>query len=181
MANVKAADICTILKKLAQTGDERLEAFYARLAPESAKRVRSALPISWVPLEVEAETIRAAGAILFPDLDESAAARRLGQETAETNFSGVYRVFIMIPTFAFILKGTAQAWRTLCDQGEIRVEHLTKRGAEMVCVGLPELSPIHREFIAGYDLGVLSLLKRNARVTLDESNPEAWRWRLSWD
>jgi uncharacterized protein (TIGR02265 family) len=179
MAKVKASDVA-IVKKLVRTQGGDLEArVRARLSPDALSVYSSSLSTEWIELGRESEVLSIAAPLLFPD--ERKPLHRLGHEVARIQYSGIYKVFLLIPTVGFIVKQVSKAWRTLYDQGDVRVEALTEHSGTLVALGLPDLTAAQREYIGGYLSGILGLTgAKNIQVTRRDSDPKAWRWTLTW-
>lgn len=180
MAKVKASDVVIVRKLLVGRGAELEAQVRARLSPAAFSVYQKALTTEWIELGHEAEIFSVAAQLLF--FGERSPLQRLGEEVARIQFSGIYRIFLLVPTLEYVVKQVSKAWKTLYDQGDVRVEGLSGKRGTLVAQGLPELSRIQREYIGGYLSGVLSLTgAKNVRVTRQENDPQAWKWTLEWD
>lgn len=177
MANTKASDIFTLKKKIREQGVE--QNLLSRLTPEAAKIYLNSAANSWVPIAGEAEILNAAASLLYPR--EASPLRHLGHEIARINFSGIYKVFLLVATVPFLIKRVPQIWGTLFDQGEAKVENLAGNSGTLVVRGMSELQAAQREYISGFIIGLLELAgARQVQVAKIESNPQAWAWKIKW-
>ncbi len=180
MAKVKASDVVTVRKLLLDRGAEVEAQARAVLSPDALAVFARVHPTDWITLGQEAEILGAAAPLLYPG--DGAPLPRLGQEVARIQFSGIYKIFLLIPTLEFIVKQVSKAWKTLYDQGEVRVEDLTPHGGSLVALGLPDLTRVQRDYIGGYLSGVLSLTgAKHIRVSCRDADPRAWKWTLEWE
>ncbi len=132
-----------------------------------------------LPLEQEAEILQAAAEALYPG--DPQGLQKLGEEVAKINFSGIYKPFLMIASPEFIAKRIAGIWKTFYDQGGAHVENFHGKSGTVVATGLPELTSVQRRYICGYMAGVLHLTAvKNIQVVVQEQDPQAWRWLISW-
>lgn len=178
MAKVKASDML-IVKKLLQ--EARVEPKLLAACPADVLRTyQTAGATSWIELAHEAHCLEIAARVLYGGDPEGL--RRLGREVARHQFRGIYKVFLAIPSVEFIVKRVSSVWRTQYDEGEARVEDLSHRSAVLVAAGLPDMTPVQREYVCGYLQGILELTgAQQVRVSKQELDPQAWRWSLSWE
>jgi uncharacterized protein (TIGR02265 family) len=179
MPKTKASDIVVIRKMLAERGAEAEKSFLDQLTPEVQVCYQQALPSQWIDNAVQAPVFAAAARVLYP-LDATGL-RTLAATVAKFNFSGVYRIFLQIPTVGFIVKNVARTWRAFYEKGNSRVEDLTATSAVLVVEGFPELTATEREYLCGYYAGILELTgATNIRVRKIEQDPQAWKWSIQW-
>jgi hypothetical protein len=179
MANVKATDIIIIREMFKERGDQNMNALASILTPETLKTMKSVLAPTWVPIEVEAEILQEASKLLFPN--DPRPLFQLGYKVAGKNFTGIYKFFLRIPSVAFIIKNVSSTYNTMLDKGVARVDGLTSNGATFVISSLPELPPVHREYICGMITCILELGgAKNLKVGKVENNPNEWKWLISW-
>jgi len=66
-------------------------------------------------------------------------------------------------------------------KGNAHIEKLTDSSMTVVVTDFPELVPSQLELISGYITGILDLTgARNIRVTINNKNPNAWKWKFTW-
>jgi len=180
MANVKATDIVIIREMVKTKGEDYINAMASSLKPEIYKTFQTAYAINWVPLEVEAEILQAAARLFFPK--DPRPLFKLGYTVSGKQFTGIYKFFLRIPSVSFIIKNATATWNTMNDKGTVRVDSITSNGGLLVLSDLPELSAIQREYICGVLSCIIGLTGvKNVKVDKVESNPNEWKWKISWD
>jgi len=113
MAKVKASDIIMVKKMLQDAGlDQQV---LPTLSAETFKALQAAGATSWVEMSQEAEVLQAAAAALYAQ--DPRALERLGREVAKQQFTGIYKVFLMIPSVDFIVKRISTMWKTIYTAG----------------------------------------------------------------
>lgn len=179
MANVKASDIVIIRDMLKEKGDEKINALAPVLKPEVFQIFKSTLSVNWVPLEIEAEILQGASKLFFPN--EPRPLFKLGYKVAGKQFTGIYKLFLRIPSVSFVIKNVSATWNTMNDKGSVRVDQLTSNGGFFVISDLPELTAVQREYICGVISCILELTGvKKVNVDKVENNPQEWKWKISW-
>ena len=180
MANVKASDIVIIRDILKAKGDEYLNTMHSSLPPDVLKTFQTALSITWIPLEVEAEIIQAASRLLFPT--DPRPIYKLGHTVAGKQFTGIYKFFLRIPSIGFIIRNASATFNTMNDKGTVRIDELTSSSRMFVISDLPELTAVQREYICGVVSCVLELAgAKNIKMAKIENDPNEWKWKISWE
>lgn len=180
MANVKATDIVIIREMLKEKGDECMNAMASALQPETFKVLKTVLSINWIPIKVEAEILQAASKLFFPD--DSRPLFRLGHKVSGKQFTGIYKFFLRIPSISFVIKNISSTWNTMNDTGAVRVNGLTSNSGMFVVSGLPELTPVQREYICGVISCILELTGvKNVNVEKVEDDRYEWKWKIRWE
>lgn len=179
-ANVKGTSVVTI-RKIFEAGDPEVQRkFMASLTPDLLDLYQQCLNSTWSPVEKQARFFQAAAQALFPGQGDSL--HRLGRALADKNYSGIYRIFLRIPTVAYVIGKNAQIWSTYYDQGSARAEVIGPKHAQFAVAEFPELLRPLREVIGGH---ISLLLERTGakRVTVKllEDNPRLWRWDIVWE
>jgi hypothetical protein len=74
-------------------------------------------------------------------------------------------------------------WSTSYKQGVAQVQQSgDKKEAFFIVEGFPELPETMREVGCGYIQGLLAFTKiSNIHVDRDNANPNAWKWKVTWD
>jgi hypothetical protein len=179
MANVRGTSISTLRKILQTAGPDSERVFLASLTPDLLDLYKHALHATWTPIEKQIRLYLAAAKVLFPGRPQPL--HWLGRELADKIYSGIFRIFLRIPSVSFVLSKHAQIWAMYFDQGEARTENVTRRGGDMVVAGFASLPREMREIVGGH---ISVLLERagaaEVRVVLDDADPEAWRWKVTW-
>ncbi|MCD4813887.1 DUF2378 family protein [bacterium] len=136
---------------------------------------------NWVPVPATEKLFEQAARLLYPG--DQNAYRHLGRERAKENFSGIYKSLLKITTIAFIIKRAAKVWEASYEKGHARVEkNKDENRAIFIVEDYPEFSPVMMEVGCGYIEGVVGLSSaENIQVNKDVSDPQAWKWHITWD
>ena len=178
-AKYKGSTLKTIKNLLKEKGPETEKRFLDRLRPETRRTFELALPNSWITIEEGAEIMDAAATMLFGG--GSRALRMVARLNARQNLGGIYKVFLRIPSIEFVLKRLSNIWHTFFDTGEARVENFTGKQATLVVEKFPEYPEILRESVCGFIEQLLEMTgAKQVGVTRETSDPQAWRWRITW-
>ncbi len=176
----KGADVMSLRKILRERGAAVEKAFQDRLTPELQEVYRGIVATSWTPVEQQMAIYQAAAQTLFPGLDEPMA--RLGHALAQQTFTGMYRIFFRIPSISFIMQRVAMVWRSYYNLGEAMVENVQPKRVDFVVRDFPQLPYPMLEVAKGHSRCILEMTgAKMIQITLDTHDPQAWRWRLSWD
>ncbi len=204
---IRVTALATCKKLLRARGAAAEKAFLARLTPASQKSYRNLASLEFLPLEQHVEMLTATAEVLYPDVPQPVL--RLGREAAREMLGGVFKQLLILPTMSylfqhslqilkepdqasasvrdfstasFVLERVPQVWHTFYNRGELTVENLTATSGLLVVHGLPEMHPVSREFTRGFMLSLLELAgARQVRVEQDDSDPQAWKWSMSWE
>lgn len=179
MAMVKATDLSSLRKILRRRGAVAEAQFLAELPLELGTYYRQTPEFSFVPVEDHDRFFAAAARVLFPrdrHRDEL-----LGRAMAEVTYSGVYRLFLSIPTVDYVIERAAAVWGTYYDTGQATVENRQDRRAELVVRDFPDMPAALRHGTTGH---VAVLIERTGaervKVRHKERDPTAWRWIARW-
>jgi hypothetical protein len=179
MAQVKATDFDSLRKLLKKMGSARETEFVQSLSPEHAELYSKAIIFDWLSVEEHARFLSAAAESLYPDSPRQL--EQLGRDLADRTFSGVYRVFLRIPTVVYLIKRAAAVWETYYDTGEATVENIQNGSADLVVSGFPDLPEALRRTTTGHVQVLLEMTgARDVRVEHHDNDPQAWRWVASW-
>jgi hypothetical protein len=180
MANVKATDIVIIREMLKDKGNDYINALASTLKPETFKILNTTLSINWVPLKIEAEIIQETSKLLFPN--DPRPLFRMGHKVAGKQFTGIYKLFLRIPSVSFIIKNISATYKTMNDKGSARIDGLTSNSGTFVISELPEQTAVQREYICGVISCVLELAgAKNIKIAKIENDPNEWKWNISWE
>jgi len=178
MANVKATDI-VIIRDMLKDRENDLRTLTSQLTPDALKVFQTTLSLNWIPLAIEAEILQAAAGLFFPS--DARPLFKLGHMVAGKQFTGIYKLFLRIPSVSFIVKNVSSTYNTLMDSGKARIDDLTSNGATFAISGLSELTSIQREYISGVITCILELAgAKNLNVVKVENNPQEWKCKISW-
>jgi hypothetical protein len=180
MNTLKATDIVTLRKILREKGADPERVVVERLSPEAKTAYENVLATSWISQAVEKEIMESCLRELFPG--EPQGFRLLGKLLAQHNLTGVYKVFLRIPTIEFIMKRVGDLWRMFFQIGSAKVEITAPHHGLLTVSGYPDFMPYQRELVAGYIQGIMGLAGAHQVQTTQLSfDPSAWKWEITWE
>lgn len=176
---VKAADLVTLRKELAERDPEALGKVRARMSDELRATFDGAVASSWIP---DPEMVAMYGhfcAVLLPGV--LAPFTQLGRRVALQSYSGVYRVFLAIPSTSFVIERAAAMWAAYHSTGKATVEDVTRNGAVYVVRGAEPIRKEMIDYISGHVLALAELTRAvDARVAPNLDEPGVLRWVIRW-
>lgn len=180
MANYKASVLVFLREEIAKRGTETQAAFLGVLTPEEARAYKNALPMSWVPAPTMAGIISNAAHILHPHDPKGAA--RLGYVQAKYDLTGIYKVLLKVITIPILINQTARLWSNYHAQGTAHgVVVASGKEGTLVVEGYPDLPEPIRRMTTGYTEATVEMAGVNdVRVEENFTNPDAWKWRITW-
>lgn len=178
MSNIKSSSIVILRTVIQKKGEPFENQFLSSLSPELKKVYQSVLNTTWTPEDIQGQIYEKCANALFPhDQDKLIS---LGKLIAQHSYTGVYRIFIRIPSRQFVLKRWANIWQTYHDDGQPYIE-TTDRSATLIVRDLPMLPKATRLVTCGHILTILEMVNaENGRVQHIDNNPNAWCWRVTW-
>ncbi|MCD4813633.1 hypothetical protein K8S19_08075 [bacterium] len=183
MTKIKGTGLIILKKLIEDKGPEAIKQLEKNLSPEALKIWESTtLAISWIETELAYEgTFLYEGCkVLFPG-NLQKALWETGKIMAKEGLPRFYQIFIRIPTPQFIFKRVAQLWHSFYREGEASIESEGKNTAVFVLRDFPGYDANMRVYMTGYLFGMGDILGlKNIRVSLDEGNPQEWRWNIVW-
>jgi hypothetical protein len=183
MHKVKGTGIMVVKKLVQDQGAEAERKVRERLSAYSLNIWNSTtLALSWVEdeLAIPGSILYESALRLFPG-DAKTALTALGKTMAKEGLPVFYKMFIRIPTPQFVYKSVAQLWRRFYFDGDAVVENLGPKEATFVLRNFPDYNENMRTYMKGYLFGMGDLLGlKNMEVKMDESNPQAWKWAMTW-
>jgi len=180
MANCKGTDIVALRKLLTERGGEAEQAFVSQLDPELVKVFRTIVSTSWAPVEQHARIYQAAAKVLYPGEREPVV--RVGEALARKSYSGVYKIFLRIPTVKFVMSRAASIWSAYYDAGRASISSSAPRKIVLLVEDFPDLPQPLRETAQGHMRVLMEMTGcRNPQVRCDTADPRAWKWVLTWD
>ncbi len=180
MKTLKATDIITLRKILREKGGDCEKDMVGRLSAESRSAYENVMATSWISQAVEKEIMESCLREIFPG--EPQGFRQLGKLLAQHNLTGVYKVFLRIPTIEFIMKRVGELWRMFFQKGSAQVEIVAPHKGLLTVSGYADLMPYQRELVAGYIQGIMGLAgARQVQTILLPSDASAWKWEITWE
>jgi len=180
MAKYKAALIILVRKLMREHGEITEKEFLARLTPDDLRAYNTSIQVTWLPVEQATRILAIAADVLFPN--DPLSLRKLGREEAKDNLTGIYKILLNLMSISAMIEQSPRMWRMYHDQGQAHTERNGNdhKGA-VVVEGYPELPEANREIFAGFLEQVMKKANlKNAQVTRDDVNPNAWKWIITW-
>ncbi len=179
MAKQKGTNIVTLRKLFQEKGETWEQPFLSKLTPELERIYKTAFATTMTPVEKQTQLYVAAAETLFPrDADPL---YQLGLELANRSYTGIYRLFLKIPTPSYVISKAAAIWGTYYDQGSGALENIKKNGVDFILKDIPELPLPALHYIAGHAVQLLQMAgAKNVTVEIDSSQSNCWRWKLAW-
>jgi hypothetical protein len=179
MPRVKGTDVASLRSLIHEKGPEAERGLLERLPAALRNVYLETSPLTWNPVEVQAELYEVAASFLFPDQPEPIVA--MHKLLARMSYSGVYRVFVRIPTVDFIAKRAASVWHSYYDSGEATIENATGRSLDFVVRQFPDLPLAMREATTGHLAVLLEMTRaKTPAIVPPPHRPEAWVWHITW-
>lgn len=177
----KGTGISWLREEIESKGPEAEQGIAQALSSEDFRIYRTAMPISWVTEEAATRIYLAAGKVLFPN--HKNCLYEVGRGMAKANITGIYSFLVQFATIPFLMKQASRLWRTYHDTGEPQaIEVKGEKRVSFIVAGFPQLPADMRQVLRGYLHGLSDLVGvRNASVTLNETNPNAWVWEITWE
>ncbi|MCD4813597.1 hypothetical protein K8S19_07895 [bacterium] len=180
MAKTKGTDVVALRKLFAGVGEEKLDAFREKLAPELFSVFENIIHTSWTPIQEQTDIYEAAARVLFPGDPERM--HTLGKAMAARSYSTVYKLFLRIPTIQFVLSRVAIMWRSYHDKGEATVEGFENNQGIFIVRKYPDLPRKMRVVIGGHLEILLELTgAKNIKILVRDNDPDAWHWDCLWE
>lgn len=177
MALIKAAGLIHTRSLLRAKGGAAENAVLSNLTPTEVTAYQDALPITQLSIEFVTKVAALSAPLLFPGQSQSDALRSLGRVNALNDLKGIYKILLRFTTTEFAIKQAARLWSTYHNQGEARSFPEGEKRIIFEVSGYPELPAQFRHILAGYIIGMAEMTGlRQARISLQEENPQQWRW-----
>lgn len=176
----KGTGIAWLREAIEAKGTDAEQAMAKALSPDDFKAYRTAMPISWVTEEAATRIFKAGGDVLFPSHKNSL--YEVGRGMAKANITGIYSFLVQFATIPFLMKQASRLWRTYHNTGEPQaIEAKGGKRVSFTVAGFPQLPSDMRQVLRGYLHGLSDLVGvKEAAVALDESDPNSWKWEVTW-
>ncbi len=180
MAQIRGTDVSSLRTYVReQKGPQAEQELLSRL-PEALRTIYlETSPVTWNPVEAQAELYEVAASSLFPEVTEPIV--ELHRVLARMSYSGVYRLFIRIPSVEYIARRAATVWRKYYDTGNADTENAKDRSLDFVVTQFPTLPNALRQATTGHLDTLMELTgARDVDVTPPADTPERWVWQIRW-
>lgn len=176
---VKASDLVSLRKGLADEEPEKLEAIRARMPSDLRAVLDATVASSWLPDPQICAIYEHFCAVLFPGALSPFV--KLGRRMALGSYRGVYRVFLSIPSTTFVIGKAASVWASYHSTGKATMEDVTARSAVLVVRGADPIRKEMVDIVSGHVLALAELTgAKDAMVATNAEDPAALRWSIRW-
>lgn len=180
MPRIKGTDVASLRTFVREKGPQAEQRFLAGVSERLRRLYLDTTPVTWNPVEAQAELYELCAAFLFPG--QPAPVVELHRVLARMSYSGIYKVFFRIPTVEFLAERAASVWSKYYDTGEATIENATRTSLDFVVRQFPALPRALREATTGHLLTMLEMTgARDPKVDSPAQEPEGWAWRLTWN
>jgi hypothetical protein len=180
MARIKGTDLVNLRKLLKKRGKEVEQEFMAALPENDRQIYKLVMATSWTPVDVQARIYMTAAKLLYPGQPNGV--ERLHYDLAEQAYSGIYSIFLRIPSLNFIISRVASLWTTYYDKGSAEVRNQSANSLDFYVRDFADLPREMRDATTGHISLVLKKIgKRNVLVRHIDTVPNMWQWHATWD
>ena len=107
--------------------------------------------------------------------------RQLGRRAARKSYRGVYRIFLAIPSTAFVFERAARMWSAYHSTGKATVEQVADHSAVFI---VRDAEPIQKEmvdYVTGHIHALAELTRvREPTVVAAVDGEGTLRWTMRW-
>lgn len=179
MARIKGTDTVMLRKFVRNKGSQFEEKIIAKLSNEAKETYLNTISISWLPVEIHSEIYQAAADVLYPN--EENRAYELGLEIARQTYSGLYKIFLTIPSLQFIVKRAASLWKTYYNVGKATVDNVTSSTLDFIVTEFPSWPRVMRDATNAHITYLAQTAgKKEINIRRVDSNRDKWVWHISW-
>jgi len=179
MAEIKGTDIVMLRTIVREKGKKIEEELLAKLSPKAKDAYLRSMTISWLPVDIHSDIYQTAAHVLYPNKGNSAF--ELGLEIARQTYTGLYKIFLSIPSLQFIIKRAASLWKTYYNVGKASVENITSSALDFVVTEFPNWPLVMRDATNAHIAYLAQTAgKKGVHISRDDSNHDKWVWHISW-
>lgn len=179
MANVKGSDIVN-LRSLFRNYPDMEKELISKLPADVIETYQKTLHTSMVPTNMVSSIFKSAAEIMYPGQKDRL--HLLSRDLAKVIYSGIYKIFLRIPSIKFIMSRAASIWKTYYDKGEGSIENESENSCDFVVTGFSDLETELRAMVPGNICVLLEMAGlKKIRVNHIDSNPKKWIWQVSWE
>ncbi|HSO31269.1 MAG TPA: hypothetical protein VLT33_02100 [Labilithrix sp.] len=179
MHHVKALDLISLRKSLAESQPLVLDEIRSRMQPELRAVLDKTVASSWLPEPQICAIFGHVCKVLFPGM--LAPHVLLGRHMALKSYRGVYRIFLSIPSTSYVMKQAAGMWASYHSTGKAAMEDVTAQSAVLVVRGADPISRAVIDVITGHVVALAELTgAKDPLVAATTDDPAALRWSMRW-
>lgn len=180
MAMTKGTDVVALRLAVRERGSDFEEAYRATLSDRERTLFDEVMAFSWSPVELQMEVYLKAARALFPAAREPM--YELGRALAHRTYTGIYKIFLRMPSIKFVMSRAASVWQSFYDTGKASVENVEAKSAEFVVRDFAGMPAPMREMAKGHMTVLLEMAgAKSPHVRHVATDPSAWVWHASWE
>jgi hypothetical protein len=177
--NVKASDLVSLRRSLADTQPGTLEQVRSQMPVALRTTLDATVASAWLPCTEICAIYGYFCRALFPGASSPYVA--LGRHMALLAYRGVYRVFLAIPSTSFVIGKAANVWSSYHSTGAATVEDVHPRGAVLVVRGADAIDKEMIDIVTGHIHALAELTgAKDPVVASSADQPAALRWSIRW-
>jgi hypothetical protein len=177
--NVKATDLVTLRRRVAQEEPILFARIRAGMPPDLRAVLDGAVASAWLPDPQMCALYGHFSSALFPG--GILPFRQLGRRAALMSYRGVYRIFLAIPSTAFVFERAARMWSAYHSTGTAAVEQVTPHSAVFIVRGAEPIQKEMVDYVTGHIHALAELTRvREPTVVAATDDDGALRWTMRW-
>lgn len=179
MHKVKASDLISLRKSLAETKPHALQAARDRMPAELRSVLDVSVASSWLPDLQICAIYEHFCDVLFPGSRTPYVL--LGREMARMSYRGVYRIFLAIPSTSYVISKAASVWASYHSTGRASMEEVRDRSAVLLVRGADPICKAMIDIITGHIMALAELTgAKDPVVVASSDDPAELRWSIRW-
>ena len=180
MSRTIGVDITSLRKIFKERKDDAEQRLLSGLPPHLSDVYSKTLAADWVDIPLVSELYSHVVKILYPG--QSGAYFLLGKDLADKSYSGFLKIFLLFPTVKYLISRAANIWRNYHEKGAAVIENEEAKSCDYVVRDFTDLPKTFRDITKGHIFVLLEKTgAKNIKIDIDETNPSAWRWKVSWE
>jgi hypothetical protein len=179
MHKVKASDLVTLRRSLAESRPDVLAEVRERMPEPLRATLDATVASAWLPDPQICELYGYFARALHPGAVHPFI--QLGREMALMSYRGVYRVFLSIPSTSFVMSRAAAVWASYHSTGKATIEDAQDRAAVLVVRDADPIEKAMIDVISGHILALAELTgAKDPRVVSSGDARAGYRWAIRW-
>lgn len=180
MSKVKGTGLVLLRDLIKEQNPDYLDVFKNKLTPTQWNEFQTIHSLAWRELENSPGAIGIGAQLFFPD--DPDAIQRIGFLLAQKALTGVYRIFLRIPSPHHVIQRTANLWRQYHGAGKAHMENVQPNSCVLFVEDYPDMFDWLIEYLCGYLQGTFELTRaNNVRVKCIEKQQSTIKWLINWE
>lgn len=157
MSNIKAHLFMEVIQYIKDNyGEEGFKKVFDRLNFEDRTILsKKIIPLSWLPTSTFNNLLETADLVLGKG--DRYLCYELGRYEAEKGIKRFYKLFIKMGSPAFVIKRAPQLWKSLHDEGELKVELTSEKSGRLRLLNYKDTNKAQCRSFVGYCEKVLEM------------------------